>query len=141
ETGDLWIGDVGQNRWEEVDYQPAGSEGGENYGWNVFEGRERFRQGRAEDPVEPVIVYPLGEGGNCSVIAGFVYHGKRIPWLRGRLRDGDFGSGWIRAAPVEKPEGGRRVGEVEQLSSFGEDHDGKLYALSLDGAVYRLDPG
>ncbi|MGI5272761.1 PQQ-dependent sugar dehydrogenase [Nonomuraea sp. CA-218870] len=140
ENGDLWIGDVGQNRWEEIDYQPAGSEGGENYGWDVREGAERFRRGRAEEPVDPVIVYSLDEGGNCSVIAGFVYRGTKIPWLRGQFLYGDFCAGWIRAAPVDDLERDRRVGEVEQLSSFGEDHDGELYALSLSGSVYRIDP-
>ncbi|MFI6708129.1 PQQ-dependent sugar dehydrogenase [Nonomuraea sp. NPDC050478] len=139
-NGDLWIGDVGQNAWEEVDYQPAGSEGGENYGWNLREGRERFRQGPAGKLTDPVIVYPLNEGGNCSVIAGFVYHGAKIPWLRGQFLYGDFCAGWIRAAPVDEPARDRRVGEVEQLSSFGEDHDGELYALSLAGPVYRIDP-
>jgi glucose/arabinose dehydrogenase len=140
ETGDLWIGDVGQNRWEEVDYQPAGSEGGENYGWNVREGKERFSEGKAAELVDPVIVYPLNEGGNCSVITGYVYRGTKIDWLRGQFLYGDFCAGWIKAAPVEELDQGAEVGRVEQLSSFGEGLDGELYALSLAGPLYRIDP-
>ncbi|UBU10537.1 PQQ-dependent sugar dehydrogenase [Nonomuraea gerenzanensis] len=139
-TGDLWIGDVGQNAWEEVDHQPARSRGGENYGWNLREGKVRFRDGQARDLVEPVIVYPLNEGGNCSVIAGYVYRGERIPWLRGQFLYGDFCAGWVRAAPADDVTGSAEVGKVEQLSSFGEGPDGELYALSLQGPIYRIEP-
>ncbi|WP_347695205.1 PQQ-dependent sugar dehydrogenase [Nonomuraea sp. B12E4] len=141
ETGDLWIGDVGQNTWEEVDYQPAGSEGGENYGWNAREGTRRHRGEKTREMVDPVITYPLHEGGNCSVIAGFVYRGQKIPWLQGRFLYGDFCAGWIRAAPVEELDRAAEVGKVEQLSSFGEGHDGELYALSLQGPLYRIESG
>ncbi|MGN9782626.1 PQQ-dependent sugar dehydrogenase [Nonomuraea sp. ZG12] len=140
ETGDLWIGDVGQNQWEEVDYQPAGSEGGENYGWNLREGKEPYDGGKAADLVDPVIVYPLNEDGNCSVITGYVYRGTKIAWLRGQFLYGDFCAGWIKAAPVEELDQGAEVGRVEQLSSFGEGLDGELYALSLAGPLYRIDP-
>ncbi|MFC5166317.1 PQQ-dependent sugar dehydrogenase [Nonomuraea angiospora] len=139
-TGDLWIGDVGQNAWEEVDHQPAGSRGGENYGWNAREGKSRFRGAKGRDMVDPVITYPLGKGGNCSVIAGYVYRGEKIPWLRGRFLYGDFCAGWIKAAPADAPQDGAEVGKVEQLSSFGEGHDGELYALSLRGPIYRIEP-
>ncbi|SEG29349.1 Glucose/arabinose dehydrogenase, beta-propeller fold [Nonomuraea solani] len=140
ETGDLWIGDVGQNAWEEVDYQRADSKGGENYGWNLREGDQPFDGGRGDDLVDPVIVYPLNEGGNCSVIAGYVYRGTKIPWLRGRFLYGDFCAGWIKAAPVGELDGAAEVGKVERLSSFGEGPDGELYALSLSGRLYRIDP-
>lgn len=140
DTGDLWIGDVGQNAWEEVDHQPAGSEGGENYGWNLREGKRPFNGGRGRELVDPVIVYPLNEGGNCSVIAGHVYRGTKIPWLRGHFLYGDFCAGWVKAAPVDEIEAAAEVGEVDQLSSFGEGPDGELYALSLRGPVYRIDP-
>jgi glucose/arabinose dehydrogenase len=140
ESGDLWIGDVGQNREEEVNRQPAGSAGGENYGWNLREGNRPFKGGRGSDLTDPVLTYPLGEGGTCSVIAGFVYRGTRIPWLRGSFLYGDFCAGWVRAAPVADLGGGRQVGRVRQLSSFGEDADGELYALSLRGPLYRIDP-
>ncbi|MEU4722855.1 PQQ-dependent sugar dehydrogenase [Nonomuraea dietziae] len=139
QTGDLWIGDVGQNAWEEVDHEPKGR-GGNNYGWNAFEGDKPYDESADIDKaVEPVITYPLGEGGNCSVIAGYVYRGTKIPGLRGHFLYGDFCAGWIRAAPADDPAKGVEVGRVEQLSSFGQDHDGELYALSLQGPVYRVD--
>ncbi|TMR14906.1 PQQ-dependent sugar dehydrogenase [Nonomuraea turkmeniaca] len=140
DTGDLWIGDVGQNAWEEVDYQPAGSEGGENYGWNLREGDKPFRGGKGRELVDPVIVYPLGQDGNCSVIAGYVYRGEKIPWLQGQFLYGDFCAGWIKAGTVDELEKAAEVGKVEQLSSFGQGHDGELYALSLRGPLYRIEP-
>ncbi|WP_345560403.1 PQQ-dependent sugar dehydrogenase [Nonomuraea rosea] len=139
-TGDLWIGDVGQNAWEEVDYQPAGSEGGENYGWSLREGERPFRGGKGRELVDPVIAYPLKEGGNCSMIAGYVYRGEKIPWLQGQFMYGDFCAGWIKAAPVDELEKAAEVGRVDQLSSFGEGRDGELYALSLQGPLYRIEP-
>ncbi|WP_329083754.1 MULTISPECIES: PQQ-dependent sugar dehydrogenase [unclassified Streptosporangium] len=140
-TGDMWIGDVGQNAWEEVDFEPKG-EGGRNYGWNLKEGTHPFEGGGGGgDTVDPVIEYPLGEGGNCSVIAGYVYRGERIPGLEGRFVYGDFCAGWVKAAPPGGSGRGDDLGTVEQLSSFGQGHDGELYALSLSGPVYRLEPG
>ncbi len=143
-TGDMWIGDVGQNAWEEVDLEPKG-EGGRNYGWNLKEGTHPFEGGGdgdgddGGDTVDPVIEYPLGEGGNCSVIAGYVYRGKKIPGLEGRFVYGDFCAGWVKAAPPGGKGRGDDLGTVEQLSSFGQDHDGELYALSLSGPVYRVE--
>ncbi|MEU4533879.1 PQQ-dependent sugar dehydrogenase [Streptosporangium sp. NPDC023825] len=140
-TGDMWIGDVGQNAWEEVDFEPKG-EGGRNYGWNLKEGTHPFEgggDGDGGDTVDPVIEYPLGEGGNCSVIAGYVYRGKKIPGLEGRFVYGDFCAGWVKAAPPGGKGRGDDLGTVEQLSSFGQDHDGELYALSLSGPVYRVE--
>ncbi|MGW4422892.1 PQQ-dependent sugar dehydrogenase [Streptosporangium sp. NPDC004631] len=137
-TGDMWIGDVGQNSWEEVDFEPRGK-GGRNYGWNRREGRHPFAGEAPGDAVDPVIEYSLREDGNCSVIAGYVYRGSRIPGLAGRFLYGDFCAGWVRSAPADQPGRGEVEGRVEQLSSFGEDHDGELYALSLTGPVYRLE--
>jgi len=140
-TGDLWIGDVGQNRWEEVDYERAGSGGGRNYGWDRREGLHAFEGERPAGAVDPVIEYGR-EGGACTVIGGFVYRGRRIPGLRGAYLYGDYCAGWIRAALVR----GGRVAEqrdlglsVPGLSSFGVDPAGELYAMALTGPVYRLD--
>jgi glucose/arabinose dehydrogenase len=140
-TGDLWIGDVGQNAWEEVDHEPAGS-GGRNYGWNRREGLHAFDGARPDGAVDPVIEYGR-EGGACTVIGGFVYWGKRIPDLRGAYLYGDYCAGWVRAARVR----GGRVAEqrdlglsVPNLSSFGVDPAGELYAMTLSGLVYRLAP-
>jgi hypothetical protein len=87
-----------------------------------------------------VITYPLHENGNCSVIAGYVYRGAKLPWLQGRFVYGDFCAGWVKAAPVEELDKAEDIGTVEQLSSFGEGLDGELYALSLRGPLYRMDP-
>jgi glucose/arabinose dehydrogenase len=141
-TGDLWIGDVGQNAYEEIDYQPAG-EGGRNYGWNRREGLHPFDGGdRPDGAVDPVIEYGR-EGGACTVIGGFVYRGQRIRGLRGAYLYGDYCAGWVRAARVRDGEvlDRRDLGlEVPSLSSFGVDAAGELYALSLSGDVYRLAP-
>jgi glucose/arabinose dehydrogenase len=140
-TGDLYIGDVGQNEWEEINFTPRRSPGVENYGWRVYEGRARFAN---ETPsggrlVFPIVVQP--NPPNCSIIGGFVYRGTAVPAARGRYFFGDNCNPAIRtiAAP-----GGQSVRterfRISGLSSFGEDARGELYATSLEGVVYRLVP-
>jgi glucose/arabinose dehydrogenase len=140
-TGDMWIGDVGQNAWEEVDHEPAKS-GGRNYGWDRREGRHAFEGERPAGAVDPVIEYGR-EGGACTVIGGSVYWGRRIPGLRGAYLYGDYCAGWVRAARAR----GGRIAEqrdlglsVPNLTSFGVDAAGELYAMSLAGPLYRLAP-
>ena len=141
-TGDLWIGDVGQNAYEEVNREPAGS-GGHNYGWNRREGRHAYSGGeRPDGAVDPVIEYGRA-GGACTVIGGFVYRGQRIGGLRGAYLYGDYCAGWVKAARVTggKVAEQRDLGlDIPSLSSFGVDADGELYALSLTGDVYRIAP-
>jgi glucose/arabinose dehydrogenase len=141
-TADLWIGDVGQNAYEEIDHQPAG-EGGRNYGWSRREGLHPFNGGdRPDGAVDPVIEYGQ-DGGACTVIGGFVYRGQRIRGLRGAYLFGDYCAGWVRAARVRDGEvlDQRDLGlQVPSLSSFGVDASGELYALSLDGWLRRLVP-
>ena len=141
-TGDLWIGDVGQNAYEEVNREPAGS-GGRNYGWNRREGRHAYSGGeRPDGAVDPVIEYGRA-GGACTVIGGFVYRGQRIRGLRGAYLYGDYCAGWVKAARVTggKVAEQRDLGlDIPSLSSFGVDADGELYALSLTGDVYRIAP-
>ncbi len=142
-TGDLWIGDVGQTEWEEVDVQPAGSSGGENYGWNILEGSHPFFGEELPDGVAPIYEYSHAEGG-CTVIGGYVYRGEAIPELSGAYLFGDLCIGEIEALSVEngRVTGHRALGPVvENLSSFGEDADGELYAMSLSGGVYRIAAG
>jgi glucose/arabinose dehydrogenase len=141
ETGDLWIGDVGQNSLEEVDFQPADSKGGENYGWNALEGSQPYAGGAPDDVVSPVEEYPTGEG--CAVTGGYVYRGLAIPNLYGAYLYGDFCAGFVRGLVLK----GRNVDQrrefginVSSLASFGEDQDGELYLLSLGGEVFRLEP-
>lgn len=141
-TGDLWIADVGQNAWEEVNVEPAGL-GGRNYGWNDAEGSHPYR-GRTPPPgaVPPLFDYPRTKG-NCAVTGGFVYRGARIPALAGAYVYGDFCAGRLLAV---RQQNGRVVArgalgaQVAHLSSFGEDAAGELYVLSLDGPIWRIDP-
>jgi glucose/arabinose dehydrogenase len=141
-TGDLWLGDVGQSGWEEIDRQPVTSRGGKNYGWNVFEGNHRVSGGDVAGAVAPVFEYAHAERG-CSVIGGYVYRGRSIPNLTGAYVFGDLCFGELEALRVQD---GRVVGHrilgpvVPNLVSFGEDRRGELYALGLGGTVYRLAP-
>jgi glucose/arabinose dehydrogenase len=140
-TGDLWIGDVGQGAWEEVDFEPAGSDGGRNYGWNRREGRHEFEGNRPAGAVDPVIEYGRQDG--CTVIGGFVYRGRRIPGLRGAYLYADYCGGWVRAALTRDGRvlEQRDLGvEVSSPSTFGVDPAGELYVASLGGPLYRIAP-
>jgi glucose/arabinose dehydrogenase len=152
-TGDLWIGDVGQEAREEVDFAAApGLGGGDNYGWNC---REGFVAGPATDEgcgttspddfTEPVFDYghsDPGDGGayGCAVIGGYVGRGPGLGDLLGRYLYGDLCVGELRSfAPADPFATDRSEGiSVESLNSFGEDSCGRLYAVSGDGPVYRL---
>jgi len=137
-TGDLTIGDVGQNAVEEIDWVAAGEGAGANFGWRVFEGSDRFTEGEeAEGAIEPVIDAPHSDG-YCSITGGYVVRSPELDSWLGDYVYGDLCRGALMRA--ELPEGEpRETGlEVEQLSSFGEDAQGRLYATSLNGPVYRL---
>lgn len=138
-TGDLWIADVGQNKWEEIDLAPAGSPG-LNYGWNDIEGRACFeppllcnRVGRTA----PVAVYGRDEGQ--SVTGGFVYRGEAIDGLKGLYLFGDFGS---QALWALDPATGEKVslGVKAQVSSFAQGPDGEVYVLDYGGRLLRFTP-
>jgi glucose/arabinose dehydrogenase len=140
-TGDLWIGDVGQNTWEEIDEQTAGRQGGQNYGWSCFEGFHGYRGCRPAHAAEPVYEYSHDSGG-CAVDGGHVYRGSAIPALVGAYVFGDYCQGRLIGLIRE---GGRartwRLGPtVSGLDSFGQDANGELYAMSLEGGLYRLVP-
>ena len=142
-TGDLWIGDVGGSRWEEVDYTPKVSPGLENYGWNVYEGRAIFENkepSSAGKLVMPIAVYSHADG-NCTIIGGFVYRGRNVPALRGRYVYGDWCTGlvWSLRQQNGKVVSHRREPvRVPELTSFGEGASGELYAVSRAGTVYRF---
>ncbi len=141
-TGDLYLGDVGQNAWEEVDYQPRGAGGGADYGWPVWEARHPYRPGttRASD-TKPVVEYPH-KGSVCAVTGGYVYRGARIPALAGFYVFGDYCTGQLWT--LVKFGGAWRLSALRDtpfsISSFGEDDAGELYAVDHNGAVYRFDP-
>ncbi|MCW5980212.1 MAG: PQQ-dependent sugar dehydrogenase [Bryobacteraceae bacterium] len=140
-TGDLWIADVGQNRAEEVNFQPASSPGGENYGWRLMEGMRCFVPGC--DPSG--LTLPVAEYGRdlgCSVTGGFVYRGARSPGLRGTYLYGDYCSGNIwgvtRAGDAWRNELLASGGLV--ISTFGEDENRELYVADYSGGVlYRIE--
>jgi glucose/arabinose dehydrogenase len=144
-TGDLWIGDVGQNAYEEIDFLPkaAGAGRGANLGWSEMEGVEPFQGGdEPADHVRPIFTYGR-DGGACTVIGGYVYRGAAIPALQGAYVYGDYCVGELRGLLVENGAvtDERGLGQVvPRLVGFGEDAGGELYALSLDGTVFRLEP-
>jgi glucose/arabinose dehydrogenase len=142
ESGDLWIGDVGQGDWEEIDYTPRESPGLENYGWDVFEGTHPFEDKKPNSRgqlVMPVAEYSHGNG--CSVTGGFLYRGQGIPAAQGRYFYGDYCSGifWSLVLRNGKADVTRHSIRVQGLSSFGEDAAGELYLVSLEGDVYKLE--
>jgi glucose/arabinose dehydrogenase len=142
-TGDLSIGDVGQNEIEEIDFVRRGKGRGANFGWRPFEGRARYAPGEsAPGHVRPVIVRRHSRG-NCSITGGVVVRDPALASLRGRYVFGDFCRGRIESARLSAGRA-RAVRQtrlrVASLSSFGEDARGRVYATSLDGPVYRLAP-
>jgi glucose/arabinose dehydrogenase len=141
ETGDLYIGDVGQNAWEELDYTKRGTAGLENYGWRVYEGRSRYTNetpNSAGHLVMPYVVEP--NPPNCSIIGGFVYRGSGVPAAEGRYFFGDNCVARIRSVPAGGSNSVRNEPfTVGGLSTFGEDAKGELYLASVQsGNVYRL---
>jgi hypothetical protein len=146
-TGDLYIGDVGQSRLEEIDVGFASRGGGENYGWNITEGTLCFNPGSGCDMsgiTMPVLEYGHGEG--CSVTGGVVYAGCRMPDLVGTYFYGDFCSAFVRSfrlvsgAVTEPRDWTAGLEGIGAISSFGTDAEGEVYVVDYDGEVYRLEP-
>ena len=146
-TGDLWIGDVGQNRVEEIDVGLASRRGGENYGWNVMEGSQCYSPASGCNRgglVLPVYEYAHSEG--CSVTGGVVYRGCRMPDLAGTYFLGDFCSGFVRSfrlaggQATELRDWTASLRGITSPAAFGTDADGELYVVDYDGEVYRLEP-
>ncbi|HEX6386268.1 MAG TPA: PQQ-dependent sugar dehydrogenase, partial [Anaerolineae bacterium] len=149
-TGDMYIGDVGQNTREEIDYQPAGSGGGENYGWRCYEGNLPFNTTDCSDAsayVFPIFDYPRSEGR--AVTGGFVYRGSRYPALVGYYLFADFGSGnfWtaLRNGNDWTVESHGTLSDIRQPSTFGEGCDGELYVANYNflgqspTAIYHIE--
>ncbi len=143
-TGDLWIGDVGQGAYEEVDVQPAGDPGGENYGWNLTEGTHLTGAASAPPPNWTRPLFDFGHAdGSCAVIGGFVYRGSAIPSLTGAYLYTDLCRGAILAVRRSGDRVTQRIDlglNVDTPSSFGQDANGELYVLTLGGPVFRLVP-
>jgi len=137
DTGDLFVGDVGQNRWEEIDFVHLGG----NYGWRIREGAHCFNPDPCviNDLRDPVVEYSHQEG--CSVTAGFVYHGSAIPALRGIFVFGDYCSGNIWGKYYDPyAHHYRRLLAASGMSiaSFAQGHDGEIYVLGYDGVIAKL---
>jgi glucose/arabinose dehydrogenase len=134
-TRELWIGDVGQNQWEEVDRQPAGV-GGQNYGWSRFEGTHPYKGDASRDG----LTFPVAEyghaGANCSITGGVVYRGAALPALRGTYLYGDYCSGKLWG--LRDGASALLLETGLSISSFGEDAAGEAYVVDLGGAVYAL---
>ncbi len=146
-TGNLWIADVGQGSWEEVDVRAKASVGKlANYGWPRYEGRSVYDSqkplGRKGALIFPTYVY--GHDAGCSITGGYVYRGTAVSAAGGRYFFGDYCSGTIwsgRASGTRLIDVRREEFTVAGLSSFGEDGNGELYAVSLDnGTLYKLTP-
>ncbi len=157
-TGDLWIADVGEDSREEIDHVGAGHPGGENFGWNRFEGTHCFDTEAGCDPsglTPPVLEYEHVEpggappGGPCAVVGGFVYRGCAMPDVAGTYFYGDFCAGFVRSfryvegnvtdeqdwSPIFRDQG------LDSVAAFGEDARGELYVLDyVDGDVFRIVP-
>ncbi len=144
QTGDIYIADVGQNRWEEINFQPANSPGGENYGWNIMEGEECYgaESCNTQGLTNPVHVYPIFSSTDCSITGGFVYRGNAYPELDGLYIYGDFCSGrvWGMKQAGGTWQSGLLTNTSFRISSFGEDELGEIYVVDLAGrAIYRID--
>ena len=138
-NGNLWIADVGQNLWEEIDFVPAGTPGGLNFGWNKMEATHPFQGGNQSGFTPPVAEYP--HGPECSVSGGYVYRGAALPEWQGIYFYGDYCSGavWGLQSP---PAGNQPVLLFEtgfKISTFGLDEAGELYVSDYTGAIYRLE--
>lgn len=150
-TGDFYIGDVGQNAWEEVDYAAAGTGGGLNFGWNLFEGTHTFGGGSTDGITMPVVEYKHtgGDFGGSVITGGYVYRGPGGG--QGLYFFTDFSSGNLWTIKVD--EDGKAVdflnhndqididaGSLSNIASFAEDGQGRLYAISLSGDIYLITP-
>jgi glucose/arabinose dehydrogenase len=143
ETGALWLADVGQNKWEEIDIVRAGG----NYGWPTMEGRHCFRPEKdchVEGLTMPVSEYDHAQG-RCSVTGGYVYRGRNVPGLQGSYIFGDYCSGELFVVSGRNSEASGDLPRLLQktrmrISSFGEDETGEIYVVDHKGGLYRLGP-
>ena len=139
-TDDLMIGDVGQDAEEEIDFARRGHGAGANYGWSIFEGDLRYKQGSAPGAIKPVLVARHSDG-YCAIIGGYVVRDPALHTLDGRYLFGDNCKAQINSALLSagRARGNHATGlSVGSLSAFGQDNAGHIYAVSLAGPVYRL---
>ncbi len=145
--GSLVVGDVGQDEVEEVSFVRGRSggrqpRGGINFGWDVFEGRSNYEGGSAPGHLPPVITHLHSQSSFCSITGGYVIRDRSLRGSRfyGRYVYGDFCDGRLRLAKLRRPRSNSRLSglQVSSLASFGEDGRGRVYAISLEGPIYRI---
>ena len=144
-TGDLWIGDVGQNAREEIDFEPAGSAGGINYGWRCYEGTAAFNTSGCPGVANfaaPIFEYN-NPGDGCSVTGGYVYRGTDYPWMVGKYYFTDFCTGTLWET-TNNGDGTFSTAEVADFQNFdfgalGQNNDGELFFAGRSGTIYRLE--
>ena len=140
-TDDLYIGDVGQSQWEEIDFLPAGSPGGDNFGWNYREGLHPYEgtPPAGLNLIDPVAEYDHSQG--CSVTGGYVYREQDLPDWNGVYLYGDYCSGLVWGL-LHLPDGSwqnARLFESDaRITSFGQDETGEIYLVDHQGGIYRL---
>jgi len=144
-TGDLWIADVGQNQWEEVDVGWAADGGGKglNFGWSAMEGNHRFNDDQSAEGVTPPIHEYEHVGNDCSISGSALYRGTKIPALVGYYVFADYCSGQVRALQIADRAEVKQVGlgVVPGVTAVSEGFDGELYVASQSGSIYAVGPG
>lgn len=142
QTGDLYIADVGQGDWEEIDFQTQSSQGGENYGWDIMEGASCFEPANCSSSglVLPVFTYRTHVNNTCAITGGFVYRGAAQPGLQGIYFYGDYCSGKVWGMQQDSGEWhNQELGSAgANITSFGQDEAGELYVLDSSGKVRRI---
>ena len=166
ETGDMYIGDVGQHNWEEINFQSSASNGGENYGWNHYEGEDIYNESAPlSNHTKPIHFYPnnanifkvlLGwdeeDAFGCSVTGGYVYRGNDIPDIQGYYLFADYCTGriWMFQHENDTVSNLSEITDIINLednketvyiSSFGEDANGELYIINYNGSIYKIKKG
>ncbi|HQY31130.1 MAG TPA: PQQ-dependent sugar dehydrogenase, partial [Thermomicrobiales bacterium] len=141
ETGDLYIGDVGQGEYEEADFQPAG-QGGLNFGWNTMEGPSCYLESDCDQSglILPFFFYTHSSGDGCSITGGYVYRGSEHSDWQGAYITGDYCSGLVWAVNAHT---GTVSGAIEtgtQISSFAEDAAGEIYLVDYNGTIFAMNP-
>lgn len=145
-TGDMWIGDVGQNNWEEIDFQPANSPGGENYGWRCYEGNNTYNTSGCQPQnayVDPVYVYANNAQTGCSVTGGSVYRSAKERSLYGYYFFTDYCTGhmWVTLQDTAGNFTTNNIGTFAayKYTTFGEDMYGRLYVAERSGDIYEIE--
>ena len=140
QTGDIYIGDVGQSSYEEIDFQPASSNGGENYGWSIMEGMHCYRASTCDMTGLTMPVVEYGRTDGQSVTGGFVYRGTKYPQLQGIYFYGDYSTGriWGLRRNGDGWESQELLDTSILISTFGEDEDGNLYVADIRGTIYEI---